>query len=287
MAHLSDLASCVATSWPEFCTLLRHAAELLASVLPPGDTGARHVLIGSLAKIAERWNEEAQWSTVGIAGIVGSVFDEMLQCRRTVDKRLGDSVATWLCAYFRGRQGGLGNAVRILTLRVSTAVLAALEYALAADANLEIHLYVLSSLEHGVPPPPLYSRLHITTYFSSAVGTVSQSVDVLLLEFSCVGADGDMQCQSGALGTAACVKTLSPSARIIGFGREESIASAALGRRTAGEDFGGIEETHESVPGKFVNVYVTETGLMKGEDLERFAGEARRLDQHIFGETST
>lgn len=192
LAHIADIASCVATSWPEFWSMLIHAAKLISSVLPTADVAVRNVLVRGLARIAERWNQERRRSTVEIAGIAGEVFDEVIRIRKTVDEKLGWVFARLMGGCCHGFQKQDDKELRILTLGVSTAVLAALTYVLASNADLEIHLSVLSSFDQGLPPPPSYSRLHITIYLTSAVSTASQGVDILLLEPNCINSCGDL-----------------------------------------------------------------------------------------------
>ncbi|KAF1931373.1 uncharacterized protein M421DRAFT_346054 [Didymella exigua CBS 183.55] len=281
LSHIADLASCIATSWPEFFTMLLHAVKLMASVLPTHEVGARNVLVRSLAGVVKRWNEKRRRGTAEIPMVIGEVFDNLVQARKMENERLGEKFGRWLCGAWGNVKRTEGKMLRILTLSVSTAVLAALKYALTADQDLEIHLSVLTSLDKGLPLPPAYPRLRVTTYPSTTIGTASQGVDVLLLEPDSIGHDGDVQCQNGALGTAVCVRALSPTARVVVLSGADNVASSAIKGRAATEAIGGIEETPELVSAEFVDVYATDVGFLKAEDFDRMAVEVAELDQRI------
>lgn len=283
MAHVSDLASCVATSWPEFYALLLHAAKLAISVLPVREVAARNVLVKSLAGVAWRWDEEEKGDTTQIARIAGLVFDFAVQGRRMLASRLGREFARWLSREVGRQEEKGGRSVRILTLGVSGAVLAGLQCALAEDPGLQIHLKVLTAFDQRMPPPPSYDRLHITVCPTGAIGTASQGVDVLLLEPSCVDPTGILECQNGALGTAVCVKTLSLSARVVALSDVDRIAiSVAEGLSASGKG-GGLDETPERISGKFVDLYIAENGALVIEELQGLAEEAGELDRHVLG----
>lgn len=283
MAHISDLASCVATSWPEFYALLLHAVKLIISVLPAREVSARNVLVGCLARIAWRWYEEKKRDTTEIARVAGQVVDSAAEERRMLASQLGKEFARWLSGK-HGRPGRTGGrSVRILTLGVSKAALAGLQHALADDPALEIHLEVLTMLDQGIPVPPSYDRLHITVCPNSAIGTASQGVDVLLLDPRCIGPTGVLECQNGALGTAVCVKTLSPSARIIALRDGGRIAISVAEALSVSRTGGGFDETPERIPGKFVDMYIAENGALLIEELQGLAEKAGELDRHILG----
>jgi hypothetical protein len=286
MSHISNLSSCVATCWPEFFAMLLHSTKLIISVLPAKEVGTRNLLVSCLAGAARRWNEEKRRETAEIAGIVGEVFEEAVKERKSTDKRLGKEFARWLGREHNGFRRRGRDLVRILTLGVSTAMLVGLQYALAENADLEIRLSVLTALDRGLPPPPSYERLRVNTHSTSAIDKASQNADVLLLETSCIYPGGDVQCQNRAPDTAACVKTLSPLAKIVVLGDIHDIASSVVGRQAANEITGGIEEPPELVSAKFLDVYVTDVGIMKVEDLGRLAVEAKKLDRVLLGEAS-
>ncbi|KAF3044377.1 hypothetical protein E8E12_009859 [Didymella heteroderae] len=287
MAHVSDLASCVATSWAEFYALLLHAANLIVSVLLVREVLVRNVLVKSLGIIARRWTSSKRRDTAELARVAGSVFDSVVQERSLFASRLGREFARWLRRERDGPRRQGGRLVRILTLGVSRAVSAGLQYALAEDADLEIHLEALTALDQGMPSPPLYERLQITVHSTSAIGTASQRVDVLLLEPSCIGPTGDLGCQNGALGTAVCVKALCASAKVVALSDVDTIAISAGRRQAAGESGGGIDATPERVPSRFVDVYIAEYGALDAEALQRLAVGAEELDQHILEDEAT
>lgn len=283
LSHIANLASCISTSWPEFFAMVLHAAKLLISVIPAVDVGARNAMARSLADVVRQWTGKNRRDTVEVAGIAGSVFDKGIQERKEVNERIGQEFARWMTACYPGIKERSGKTVRILTIGVSITALAALSCFLASDVEFEIHLYVLTSLDQELPAPPSYERLQISTYSISALGTASQDTDILLLEPPCIGPNGDFWCQNGALGTAVCAKTLSPHAMVVALSSVDNVASSAMKDRFAGETKRSIKDTHELVFADFVDVYVTDLGVLKAEDLERFAAEAEELELQILG----
>lgn len=282
MTHIFDLASCIATSWPEFYALILHAAKLVVSVLPARAVAARNMLGRCLAEVARRWNEEENRDTIEIAQVVGQVLDSAVQERRMLASRLGREFARWLVRE-RGSSEGTGEkSIRMLILGVSRAVLVALQEALAEDPGLRIYLEVLMASHQKMPPPPSYERLHITVRPTCAIGTASQRVDVFLLGSSSVCITGDLECQGEALGAAVCVKTLSPRAKNVALGGIDSIAISIAAGLSVGETGDVHDESPEAVPSNFVDLYVTQNGVLNIEELQRLAQEAEELSFHIF-----
>lgn len=284
MVHISDLASCIATSWPEFYALLLHATKLVVSVLSAREVGARNVLVRSLAGLTRCWDGREKKSMVEIAALAGQVFDSAVQERRMVTLRLGMKFAVWLIREHGRFWAKGGRDIRILTLGVSRAVLTGLQHALAEDADLEIRLEILTALDQGLPAPPSYERLHVTVCPTSAIGTASQGVDVLLVEPSCIGPTGNLVCQNGSLGAAVCVKALSPSARVVALSSGDSIAISVAEKLTAGR--GNFDETPEWVPWQFVDFCTAESGVLNIKELRRLAEEAEQLDRQILRDDS-
>ncbi|KAF2626127.1 hypothetical protein BU25DRAFT_411957 [Macroventuria anomochaeta] len=316
LAYVADIAACIATDWPEFWGMLLHAAMLISSVLPAWNASAKNMLVRSLAQVARRWNEEqsrggGSRSTAELARIAGGAFDESIQVWRSLDDKLGVAFAQWMRKYCEGLQtrvmsktesradsmcphptaevgeteGKDGATLRILTLSTSPAVLAALSYALSSNPQLTIDLSILSSSNKHLLSTSSDSRVHITTNPTHAVGTASQKVDILLLEADCIDSQGDVRSNKGALGTAVCVKTLSPSAKAVVMSGVDSITSATtIEGFASGGDVGVAAQSFEMVPARFVDVYIAETGAPGVSDLARLAKEADELERYIFGE---
>ena len=286
LAHVADLAACVATSWPEFWGMLVHAAKLLSSVLPAG-----HVPVRSLARITVRWHEQQEngsenGGTAEIARIAGEAFDEAISLTRTRIERLGVAFAQWAREYCddlcrrsmskvdsradsmcpnRTAEVEVDATLRILLLGTSHTTFAAMTHALSSSPHLTINLSILSLLDnHPHPPvfpdqpPSLRSRLQIITHLTSAIGTASQEINILFLEAKCIDSQGNVQCKKGALGTAVCAKTLSPSAKIVVLSGVNNITSAmTLTRLAASVEPNDAAQSFELVPAWFVDVYVT------------------------------
>lgn len=285
MAHLSDLACCIAVSWPEYYSLLLNALKLLVSVLPAREVAARNALVRCLADIARAWDISSTQDTAEIARLPSSVFESAVHSRQKLASLLGRMFGLWLLHLFGKTPSPRDRRpVRMLTLRISRAVSAGLQYALAEDPGLEVHLGVLTALDQGLPVPPSYERLHITGYPTRAIGTASQRIDVLILEPSYIGPTGELGCQHKALGTVVCVKTLSPKAKVVALSAGDSTGISVPEGLTAGKNGGGINDRPEQVPSKFVDLYIAENGALSIEELQGLAEAAGELRRHTLGE---
>lgn len=108
LGHVADVAVCVATSWPEFWSMIVHAAKLLVSVLPPGEVLVRDVLVRVLARIATRWNESqcracARQSTAELARVAGGAIEEMMLENQLDGGRLGAESIGQQCVVLRAQ----------------------------------------------------------------------------------------------------------------------------------------------------------------------------------------
>ncbi|KAH6632960.1 hypothetical protein C7974DRAFT_411989 [Boeremia exigua] len=308
-SRLSDLAASIAHSWPEFWALLVHTATLLISVAR--DVGVRSVLLKGLVRIVAQWNEvkSSELGMVDVAQAVREVVDEVAAERRAVGEGVAAMFAWWVgrCGVREGDRlvfaatgsvdpgsaadvGGLevqdSSRLRVLALELSPVVVSGLTLALASDPHLTITLSVVSSADnHRVLllspdlPPMLQDRLHIATHPSSAIGTVSQEVDILLLDARCIDSAGNVQSEKGALGTAVCANTLSPRARVVVLGAVDNIISVKRVEESAKDTASQLE----LVPAQFVDVYIAETRVLGVDELERLATVAGELEMHVLG----
>lgn len=331
LAHMADMAACIATSWPEFWSMLVHTAKLLCTARLSMSVSVKNVLAGSLEQLARHWNEEqGRWgwsrSTAELARVAGESFDDVLDKKRLLGKhRLKDMFVKWLESHcqrlrtqsrsetesradsvwsaatespFENDQGGL-QPLRVLTTGLlSPALSAALTHAVSVLLNLNVYLNILST--SAVPSPselrPTIAsckvpRLHTTTYSFSAVGAASQDIDILLLDAACIDSQGKIQSTTGALGAAACIKTLSPHARVAALGSVDCIVleSEKKGRGSRAQEQGNCEAldgtavSSEWIPAQFVDEYVTDAGLLDLEEVKRLAKENDKRKRIIFG----
>jgi hypothetical protein len=165
--------------------------------------------------------------------------------------------------------------------------IAALIQALSALPNLSIHLSIISSSDNtsvltllATFPPSLKDRLHVTTYLPSAIGTASQEIDVLLSKAMCIDEREGIRRATGALGTAVCIKTLCPEASIVAVAHVDSIGPGIVQERGAGV----VQGLFKWVSAQFVDVHVTEAGVLEANGFDRLAKEADELVQYIFRE---
>jgi hypothetical protein len=100
LAHVADIAACVATSWPEFWSMLVHTAKLLISILTIESAIVKNVLVQSLTQVARQWNETQtlgeSHSTAELAHIAGGTFDRLIAHQEVVGDKLEEAFAQWL-----------------------------------------------------------------------------------------------------------------------------------------------------------------------------------------------
>ena len=213
-------------------------------------------------------------------------------------------------------EGKEQRALRVLTLTPSSTILDALVSILANRPDLIIHLSILSSEDgHSLSlffsgiSSALRSRLRTTLFPVQAVGTASQSIDVLILTADCISTRGGICSEVGSLGAAICVKSLSPSAKIV------VLSSAAAITSTIKKDIKGksgakswvsyawatdirgalhvglndrvvdvVGKLCEWVPTQFIDHYITEEGVLGLSGLNKAAEEAGKLERYILGD---
>lgn len=189
--------------------------------------------------------------------------------------------------------------MRVLTTGLlSPALSAALTHAVSVLLNLNVYLNILSTSTVLLPSelrptiaPCKVPRLHTTTYSFSAVGAASQDIDILLLDAACIDSRGKIRSTTGALGAAACIKTLSPHARVAALGSVDCIVleSEKKGRGSRAQEQGNSEALNGSavssewIPAQFVDEYVTDAGLLDLEEVKRLAKENDKPQRTIFG----
>ena len=283
LAHVADIAACVATSWPEFWSMLVHASKLLISVLPAGNTPAKNVLVKSLAETARRWNDSQTLggtrTTAELASVAGGVFDKQLSYRSMVEEKIGEGFAQWLNMRQR-------KQLHILTVDPTHAIINTVTRIFSAHPNFTVEFSMMSysdgtplSIPLGAVHTLPRDRSHITTYPPSATGTASQHINVLILDARCIDEHGSIQCARGALAAIVCVRTLSPEASIVAVGCLDSVGPCVEQEREV-----GVSETPvEWIPALFVDGYLTEDGVLRSEEVGGVMREASELERHILG----
>jgi hypothetical protein len=96
----------------------------------------------------------------------------------------------------------------------------------------------------------------------------------------CIDERGGIQGATGALGTALCIKTLCPEASIVAVAHVDSIGPGIVQERGAGV----VQGLFKWVSAQFVDVHVTEAGVLEANGFDRLAKEADELVQYIFRE---
>lgn len=259
LAHISNSAACVATSWAEFWAMLTHAAELLCTSLPNPNVSMTNVIMRALESVLKRWNEEekrGRGSTAEIARVAGETFEEAVRQRGFLEDRVGEAFALWLAVCneeFRGRSYldaeptldplcasttkeilSVGRTketiLRVLTPTPSPMILTALAHTLSSLPQHTIHLLIIAPQNEVAETerlcrslPSVISHLQTTIYPISKIGSASLHIDMLLLDADRIDANGDIQSVSGALAAAACVRSLSPHATVLVLSGKTSI----------------------------------------------------------------
>lgn len=206
------------------------------------------------------------------------------------------------------------RTIRILTLSNSSAIRSVILHALASLPNYDFHLTILESRPRceGADMASqilsavgdLKQRLSVRIVPDCAVGTAARNIDIALLGADRISSVGDVSNKSGSLAAALCVKQLNSNAAVIVVSDIDKIAAPELEQHAmenhpsrelssawAPDTRNKLEEQHqlevfgewfEWVPAKYVDMYVTEMGILDIEDVERVAHEIQQLDEYIF-----
>lgn len=333
LAHVTDIAACMATSWGEFWAMMVHAAKHLTYARPSMSAAITSCLLRALERIARTWNEEqakGSQSTAELARIAGGTFDEILRERRELSGQLGQTFTHWLHKHCNEvmthflpfdqvvradtpQRIHARSSVRILTLSNSSTIRTAILHALASLTDVVFHLTVLECrprCEGADMAAQIYAsavdrdRLSIQIIPDCAIGTASRNIDIVLLGADRISSAGDVSNKIGSLAAAICAKQLNNNVAIVALSDVDKIAAPgqdaeaierhpsseltsawAPATRNQLEGKANIEvfgEWFEWVPANLVDVYVTELGILRTEDVERVAREIGDLDEYIF-----
>ncbi|QRC99243.1 hypothetical protein JI435_065730 [Parastagonospora nodorum SN15] len=205
------------------------------------------------------------------------------------------------------------RTIRILTLSNSSTIRSVILHALAALPTFDFHLTILESrprcegadmASHILSAATDKQRIAVRIVPDSAVGTAARNIDIVLLGADRISSAGDVSNKSGSLAAALCVKQLNSNAAVIVVSDIDKIAAPELEEsareshpahelssawapdtRNKLEEMEKLEvfgEWFEWVPAKYIDMYVTELGILDIEDVERVAKEIQQLDEYIF-----
>ncbi|CAO2655744.1 Nn.00g045470.m01.CDS01 [Neocucurbitaria sp. VM-36] len=263
LAHVTDIAACMATSWGEFWALMVHATKHLSSARPSMSAAITACLLRALERIARMWNEEQAkgvQSTSELARIAGGTFDAILRERRELSGQLGLTFTNWLhnhCSEVLPHSLRFDqvvradspqrilaqSSVRILTLSNSSTIRAAILHAISSLPDVIFHLTVLECrprCEGADMAAQIYAsvrdkdRLSIQVIPDCAVGTASSDIDIVLLGADRISSTGDVSNKIGSLAAAICAKQLNKNVAVVALSDVEKIAAP-------GQDNGDVE----------------------------------------------
>jgi translation initiation factor 2B subunit (eIF-2B alpha/beta/delta family) len=205
------------------------------------------------------------------------------------------------------------KTIRILTLSNSSTIRSVILHALRSLPSFDFQLTILESrprcegadmASQILAATSDQQRLSVCIVPDCAVGTAARDIDIVLLGADCISSTGDVSNKSGSLAAALCVKQFNSNAAVIVVSDIDKIAAPELDQhaienhpsrelssawapdtRNKLEEQDRLEvfgEWFEWVPAKYVDMYVTEMGILDIEDVGRVAHEIQQLDAYIF-----
>ncbi|KAH7384546.1 hypothetical protein BKA66DRAFT_462387 [Pyrenochaeta sp. MPI-SDFR-AT-0127] len=253
LAHVTDIAACIATSWSEFWALMVHAAKHLSCARPSMSAAITSCLLRALEQIARLWNEEqakGSQSTAELARIADGTLEKMLVERQRLSAQLGAIFTQWLRQHCSEvllssltfdqivradtpQRIHTRNTVRILTLSNSSTIRSAILHALSSLPDILFHIIVLESrprCEGADMVAQIYSsacdkdRINFHVVPDCAVGTASRDIDIVLLGADRISSNGDVSNKIGSLVAALCAKQLNKNVAVVALSDADKIA---------------------------------------------------------------
>lgn len=148
-------------------------------------------------------------------------------------------------------------------------------------------------------------RIQIKIAPDCAVGNLVRDVDIVLLGADRISSLGDVSNKIGSLTAACCAKTLNSRSRVVVVSDGDKIVAPGaehgpVERHPAEEVTGTWKEEVEEelkttkmevfgewfewVPKQFVDVYITETGILDRQGVEEVGKSVGELEEKFFGE---
>lgn len=213
---------------------------------------------------------------------------------------------------------GLGH-ITILMLSNSSTIRTCILGALSSLTDLSLRIYVMESRPHfegadmaaqilSSTPADSKHRLHIHILPDCAVATMARDADLVLLGADRISSKGDVSNKIGSFAAALSVKQGAVPGQVVVVSDEDKIVPPNVEegkkethapiemmgawkdetRRDLDERIrtGNVEifgEWFEWVPAEYVDIYITETGILDTHSVEKAGRETGKLKKKIFG----
>ncbi|KAI1810361.1 translation initiation factor eIF-2B subunit family protein [Poronia punctata] len=222
--------------------------------------------------------------------------------RNSMTDRIRDSFIEYLRSNI-SRHGITKDRVSVLTLSSSSTIATCLQH-VVSTLGVTIDLRVLESrpLNEGVSlasrvlkKAEAGSDLHITLYSDASAALAAQGIDYVLLGADLISSTGDVSNKIGSLPAVLSARHVSPNAKVViltDTGKivgpaspvdrhSEEVDPSELSRSwkdvvegadvlESGDSRVSVKNAYfERVPAEFIDIYVTEQGVWKGEQIQQ------------------
>lgn len=292
----------------------------LAKARPSMSAAITSAVCSALRAIQAEWNDpelgnQYKWRNEDLRRCALDTLQEQIQQRDQTSKQLVDAFVEYLSKHAATNHG----RIRILTLSSSSSLNACLYRATTTLTNVEIDLYVLESrpamegatfainFMKGLETNGQANHVNITIGPDSHACTFAKDVDILLLGADRVSGAGDVSNKMGSLSAVLAVKTLS-KAEIVVVAETDKIARPGGGIEAHEEEDNNPDEVinawgqetlkdfensrgsnvqvrnvyFEWVPKHYINVYITEQGLLDASKIRVISEAKGAFEDRIF-----
>ncbi|ORX95546.1 hypothetical protein BCR34DRAFT_607915 [Clohesyomyces aquaticus] len=313
---LFGIAATSAEDGKQLFNMMTKAAKRLCYARPAMSSAITSCLLRALQRIQEACAVSSEEKIpTNLATVAQTIITTIQTERSNTSMRVGTQFTEWFKDFYIAKPGRGLSKIRILTLSnsssIRTAILALLEHVPA----VEIGLIILESrprfegatmavqILESVKSTPHRERLKIHMAPDCAVATLAREIDMVLLGADRIAHDGAVSNKIGSSAAAICARSWNKKVQVVVVSDSDKIAAGGeklhpeekhdpreitkTWNEAGVPDLEGevrvFGEWFEWVDPGFVDVYVTEAGVMRTEDIKRVAGEMEDLEKTILG----
>ncbi|KAF1957142.1 nagb/rpia/CoA transferase-like protein [Byssothecium circinans] len=318
MAHLIAFSATSATRRDELWKMMVHAARSLSEARPSMSAAITSCLLRALNDIAQSWDddeEKGELDVTGLAETAEKAIRRMVETRKDDVMALSVEFVAWVEGYLHETPdvGTIDRPLTVLTLSNSSTIRLCIHTLLTSLPTLRLKLSILESRPRfegadmasqilTSAPSEQKARLKMHVLPDCAVGAAATDAHFVLLGADRISATGDVSNKIGSLAAAVSTKVLngglvvvvSDADKIVAPGVQHGEAElhpksevmTAWNDKTRRDlekyDVDVFGEWFEWVGSRFVDAYITETGILDTRGVQEVAAKVGELKEKIF-----